>query len=162
MILNKQQELYRGRVTSKRLFTLFALKHLPSMVFWGVRVKSLDADQCTVTLPYNSRSKNPFRSIYFSALFGAGELSTGMMVQMLIQGNGKWSMLVVNAEGQFTKKAVGIIHLTCVQGQEIQNQLEVIKREGTGTFTLESIGVDEQGDEVGRYKFTWSLKYKGE
>lgn len=161
MSLTLDQQQYIDNITNAFKYGLFTLTSFPSMFFWGVKVKNLSETSCQTTIKYSHRSRNPFKSLYFSALFGAAELSTGIMVQMLLQGEGKWSMLVKSAQGQFTKKALGTIIFTCDQGELLSSHIDRIKREGQGTFILESIGINEDGLEIGRYNFEWTLKFKG-
>ncbi len=161
MALTVPQRKYISDITNWFKYRLFTFTKFPSMFFWGVRVVELNEDFAKTAIKYSHRSRNPFKSLYFSALFGAAELSTGIMVLMYIKGEGNWSMLVKSANGEFKKKALGTIVFTCTQGQFIQNQIKKIKEEGDGVFILESIGLNEEGIEIGRYSFEWTLKYKG-
>ncbi len=159
--MNKAQKKYVEKVKNPIAFKAYLWASLPSLAFWGAKIGAFDDNRCVVILKHNWRNKNPFRSIYFSALMGCAEISTGLLCQRYIQGE-KWSMLVVKCSSEFTKKAVGKIRFVCDQGLELKKRLSQIKKTGTGTFEMMSIGLDQKDEEVGRFYFTWSFKYKGE
>jgi hypothetical protein len=140
---------------------LFFLQKLPSCWFWGVKVKYCDIDRCEVTVPYNWRTKNPFRSIYFATLCGAGELSTGTLALIALHGRVPISMLITAIEANFTKKAVGLITFTCEEGAQIRALVDEAISTGEGReIKVLTIGCDEGGAEVCRMMFNWSFKAK--
>ncbi len=128
----------------------------------GLRVTTLTPEHAAVSIPYKYVNKNPFQSIYFACLSMAAELSTGVLCMMHVyQSSPAVSMLVVSMEASFTKKAVGRITFTCHNGQQIQQAVEQTKATGEGvTVVATSRGVDEAGDQVAEFRFTWSLKAK--
>lgn len=139
----------------------FTLLRLPSLAFWGVRVLALDAEQAQTVIRYGWRTQNPFRSLYFAALAGAAELSTGVLGLAIIQQQGQSvSMLITGVEGQFLKKATGRIVFTCQQGQAMAAVVErAIATGEPQTFQALSTGIQENtGQEVARFAFTWSFK----
>ena len=136
------------------------LAKLPSAVFWQFRIKELDAEKCLVTIPYMWRTQNPFKSIYFAAMAGAAELSTGALCQLAISGLGKYSMLVVDFRAEYFKKANQKITFTCTQGRELFTLLESLQPTDTGKLTMISSGKNQQGDEVAKFYVTWSFKRK--
>lgn len=142
--------------TNPILFRLYTLKSLPSLFFWGVKIEQLNRESCAVNIRQSWRTQNPFRSIYFSALNGAAELSTGMLVVANCPSK-EWSTLVVGMEASFTKKAVGKIIFSCVDGYMIQEKVKKAGPEGT-QMTLTSTGTDEAGDIVATMKVTWSVR----
>lgn len=153
---------FRRLVTSPVKFRLFLLAKLPMAYLAGLRVASLTPERAAVTIPYKYVNKNPFNSIYFACLSMAAELSTGALYMMHVyKSNPSVSMLVVNMEAGFTKKAVGKITFSCHDGLQIQQAVEQTKATGAGvTVVATSIGVDEAGDQVAEFRFTWSLKAK--
>ncbi|MBK8620602.1 MAG: DUF4442 domain-containing protein [Saprospiraceae bacterium] len=152
---------FTRKINNKWLFSLFTLSKLPSLWFWGIRVDSFSPLGCKIALKYSWFTKNPFQSIYFSALSGAAELSTGLLVQRLALAKGNVSMLVVKAECYFTKKATGNIVFFCQQGEEVETAFQSLVNSGDTTqLVLQSIGKNEAGDEVARFSFTWALKKK--
>lgn len=67
----------------------FIFFKLPSAFWCGVRAKSLDSDQCTVTVKHQWFNQNPFKSMYFAVQAMAAELSTGALVMYQIKKSGK-------------------------------------------------------------------------
>ncbi|GGF81584.1 DUF4442 domain-containing protein [Wenyingzhuangia marina] len=143
-------------------FNRFILYKLPSAYFCGVRLLDLKHDSAVAKVRFRWINQNPFKSIYFAVLAMAAELSTGTLVLKQTQESKlKFSTLVVGMNAQFLKKAVGEIRFTCADGAEIQQHIYTAMetREGVA-FTLKSTGVDESGDEVARFEFSWSIKIK--
>lgn len=141
---------------------LYFLQRLPSCWFWGVRIKEIAPGRCQVTIPYSWRTQNPFRSIYFAALAGAAELSTGALALIALHGRGRISMLITGLEGQFLKKADTLTTFTCEQGAAIQEAVQEAIDSGEGrTARILSVGRNEAGEEVCRFWLTWSFKVKG-
>ena len=140
---------------------LYFLQRLPSCWFWGVRIKEVAPGRCRVTIPYSWRTQNPFRSIYFAALAGAAELSTGALALIALHGRGRISMLITGLEGQFLKKADTLTTFTCEQGAAIQEAVQEAIDSGEGrTARILSVGRNEAGEEVCRFWLTWSFKVK--
>lgn len=79
-----------------------------------------------------------------------------------IKASGKRvSMLVVQNEAIFTKKAVGRIIFTCEQGRDVDHTLSLaMTTEEASTVWLTASGIDEAGDQVAVFKFKWSVKLK--
>lgn len=156
-----KKSLYISRITNSLTFSLGMLKHLPSLFFWGIKVHSLDEKCSEVRIKHRWSNKNPFGSIYFSALTGAAELSTGVLVQLHIQDDNSYSMLVVASSAQFLKKAKGTVKFTCTQGDMVKNAIASLTDSApTTSFVLESTANDESGTIVGTFSYTWSVKKK--
>lgn len=151
---------YQKKMANPLYFWFVMLMKLPSAVFWGFRIKELNVEKCVVTIPYSWRTQNPFNSIYFAAMAGAGELSTGALCQLVINGLGKYAMLVVDFRAEYFKKANQKITFTCEQGHELFNLLESLQPKDTGKMTMISSGKNPQGEEVARFYVTWSFKRK--
>ncbi len=150
-----------SRYKNPILFKFYVWKNLPSLAFWGVKIKSIEADHCSILVPYRWTSQNPFRSIYFSALAGTAELSTGALVQCYLSGRGKWSMLVIHFEMDFVKKAKTTTVFTCNEGYKIQEYIEKAEATGEGqSFDLRTSGFDKDGIKVAKAKITWTIKKK--
>ena len=120
----------------------------------------LDSQKCHVSIPYFWRSQNPFKSIYFAALAGAAELSTGALCQLALAGKGSFSMLVVDFRAEYSKKANTKILFTCEQGAELFSLIDTLKPGETNQLTMLSIGKNKAGEEVARFFITWSFKRK--
>ncbi len=141
---------------------LLLLTQLPSAFFTGVRLKSLEDKKAVTTVKYQWINQNPFKSMYFAVQCMASELSTGVLVLKKIQDSDKKiSMLVTEQHSTFSKKARGRIYFTCDDGYKINKVIQdAINTGECQTIELTSIGVDEQGDEVSRFIYQWSLKLK--
>ncbi|MEP1087296.1 DUF4442 domain-containing protein [Algoriphagus sp.] len=151
---------YQKKMSNPLYFWFGMLVKLPSAIFWKFRIKELDADKCVVTIPFTWRTQNPFNSIYFAAMAGAAELSTGALCQLAISGLGKYSMLVVDFRAEYFKKANQTITFTCDQGQELIELLEPLSPDDTAKLRMISSGKNPQGEEVARFYVTWSFKRK--
>lgn len=160
-MLNQAQEKYIKSITNGWVSFFYMLHRLPSIAFWGVRVKNLDGQESMITIKHKWANQNPFGSIYFSALSGAAELSTGVLVQLHLQGRPTHSMLVVQSESNFFKKAKGLIKFECKEGAKVFNLIENLKTSGeSGELILISTATDENGVTVGSFNFKWAIKRK--
>ncbi len=141
----------------------FLFLKLPSAFWCGVRVKSISEHQCVSTVKHRWFNQNPFKSMYFAVQAMAAELTTGALVMIQIKKSGKSiSMLVSNNNGNFTKKATGIITFTCNDGHMVENAIQKAIESGEGqVIWMKSVGVDEKGDQVSEFNFEWSIKIKG-
>lgn len=141
---------------------LFLLKKLPAAFFSGVRIQTTTAEACTVTVPFNWFTQNPFRSTYFACLSMAAEMSTGVLAMAAVYGRRpSVSMLITGMQSQFHKKAIRKTSFTCNSGTLVQETVE--KAIATGlpqTVTLYSRGVDAAGVLIAEFWFTWSFKPK--
>lgn len=154
------------RLSNPVLQRLYMLAKLPSIWFMGARVQELTPERSSIRLPYAWRSQNPFRSTYFAAQAAAAEISTGFLVATLMQGQGKFSMLVTHMEADFHKKATDTLIFTCNEREIIIEALEQSKATGEGqAFTLHTKGVqtlkDGSKQVASSFAFEWSIKYKG-
>ncbi|HRZ31163.1 MAG TPA: DUF4442 domain-containing protein, partial [Flavobacterium sp.] len=128
----------------------FLFLKLPSAFWCGVRVKSIETNQCVVTVKYRWINQNPFNSMYFAVQAMAAELTTGALVMFQIKKSGqKISMLVANNKGNFSKKATGRITFVCKDGNLIEEAIKKTIETGEGqTFWMKSIGTNEKGEQV--------------
>ena len=148
-------------LTKAKVNTFLAFK-LPSAFLCGVRVKSINEQQCVVSVKHRWINQNPFNSMYFAVQAMAAELSTGALVLSQIQNSGKkTSMLVANSKSNFTKKATGRISFTCNDGLLIENAIQQAVATGEGqTVWMKSVGIDQKGDQVSEMDFEWSVRVK--
>ena len=153
---------FKRLVASPAKFRLFMLARLPMAYMADLRVTALTDERATVTIPYKYLNKNPFNSIYFACLSMAAELSTGALCMMhTYKADPTVSMLVVHMDADFSKKAAGKITFMCEDGLRIKEAAEQTKATGEGvTVIATSIGMDEKGEQVAEFRFTWSLKAK--
>lgn len=142
-------------------FRLYQWRRLPSLAFWRVRVGKCTPDEAAVTIRYRWRTQNPFRSIYFAALCGAAELSTGLLALIAIEERAAVSMLVTGVEGEFVKKAKDSATFVCKAGPQIREIVQKAIDTGEGqTVKVETEGRNEAGELVCRFYFTWSFKVR--
>ncbi|MCB0609857.1 MAG: DUF4442 domain-containing protein [Lewinellaceae bacterium] len=140
---------------------LYYFRHLPSLVFWGVRIRSVNPEGASVTIPFSWRTQNPFKSTYFAALCGAAELSTGVLALLAMEGQGPISMLVVSLEADFVKKAVTRTTFTCNDGEAFRETIQKAITTGEAqVFTAVAEGVQTTGEKVAEVRITWSFKVK--
>ena len=158
--LNSEALNYQGKMTSPIVFWFAMLTKLPSAIFWKLRIKHISEQKCEVSIPYFWRSQNPFKSIYFAAMAGAAELSTGALCQLALAGKGKFSMLVVDFRAEYFKKANEKIIFTCNQGNELFELIDGMDINGTGQLMMISSGKNPAGEEVAKFYVTWSFKRK--
>lgn len=138
---------------------LYLIRQLPTLVFWGVKIRSVTESEASVTLPFGWRSQNPFRSIYFAAQCGAAEISTGLLAMTHLHGRGRVSMLITKVEAEFVKKAASLTTFTCTDGDLIREAVEKAVATGEGqTVRVLSTGVQATGEIVAHVHFTWSFK----
>ncbi len=136
----------------------FFLLKLPMAFLAGLRISKLQNEECVVRVKYNYLTKNPFKSMYFACQAMAAELSSGMLCFKATEGQ-NMALLVVGMEAKYTKKAVGTINFTCSDGPQIQATVQKALESGKGeAVTVKSVGVDEAGDAVAEFQFTWSFK----
>jgi len=147
-----------SKLTSGFWRNLYYLRHIPSLWFWNVAVVRIDQHQSEVAIKHCWSNKNPFKSIYFSALAGSAELSTGLLALMACQQSNT-SMLVTGMEARFFKKATGKIVFKCLDGDLINSTVQNAVASGEGQeVIIESSGYNAQGALVAHFKFTWSFK----
>ena len=141
---------------------LYLLANLPAAFFARLRIKSADANQCTVTVPYRWSTRNPFRSTYFACLSMAAEMSTGILAMAgVYKSNPAVSMLVTGLEAGFTKKATGSTSFQCLDGKAISEAIERAKITGEAqAIKARSLGINAQGETVAEFFITWSFKVK--
>ena len=156
-----QAAAFRRQVLSPMKLRLFMARKLPMAWLAGLRLTRLTPEAATVTVRFKHLTQNPFRSIYFACLAMAAELASGMQAMMHVQGGSPVSMLVVKLEGDFTKKAVGLITFTCPDGPAIAQAVAESRATGEGrTVECTSTGVDEAGDVVAVFRLIWSFRAK--
>lgn len=160
--MNLQFNKFQKLITNPIKYKLFMLTKLPMGFLSGLKIVELNEHKASVAVRFKWVNQNPFRSIYFAVLSMAAELSTGVLAFGNIY-NRKLavSMLVSKVEGEFFKKAIGKIIFTCNDGLMIANAIEQTIATGEGIVVVCSTnGINEQGEVVATFKFTWSFKSK--
>ena len=156
-----QAAAFRRQVLTPAKMKLFMVQKLPMAWLAGLRLTQLTPEMATVTIRYKYLTQNPFRSLYFACLAMAGEMASGIQGMMHVQAGGPVSMLVTGIQGDFTKKAVGLITFTCPDGARIAQAVAESRATGEGrTLICTSTGRDEAGDVVAVFHLTWSFRAK--
>lgn len=135
---------------------------MPIALIAGLQVRELSKEKSIVSVPFKWFSQNPFKSVYFATQAMAAEMSTGVLGLMAIQGTPKKvSMLVLNIEGNFIKKATERIYFSCESGNEIFAAVDHAILSGEGvTVKTKSIGKLKNGTIVSEFSVIWSFKSK--
>ena len=159
--LTARQQLLAKRMLSFVPFAFFKLVKLPSLSLWGISIRSLNAESCTLTMPYGWRTQNPFNSVYFAAQSGAAELSTGALALLHLEGKGRISMLVTQFDSKYYKKASDNLTFVCESGREIATAIEQSIASGEGK-TVVAHAKAYLPDQVLASEFwvTWSFRVK--
>ena len=149
------------KLTARKI-NIFNLVNLPAAYFTGVRTKSIDDESCTVTVKHRWVNQNPFKSMFWAVQGMAAELTTGALVLMKIrEREKKISMLVLNNNATFTKKATGKITFICNDGKLVDEAIKRSIETGEGqTVWMKAIGTNIEGIEVSTFNFEWTLKVK--
>ncbi len=160
--MNPAFNAFQQQITHPIKFRLFLLQRLPSALFAGLRIKSLDDKHAVVTVTYKWFNQNPFKSMYFAVQSMAAEMSTGLLASgQVFKRNPPVSMLVVGLEAKFVKKAVDTVSFTCFDGDAIDEAIESSIKTGEGkTMQCHSIGTNLAGEVVSEFWITWSFKAK--
>jgi hypothetical protein len=143
-------------------FNTFTFFTLPSAWWCGVRVKYIDNKKAVTTVTHRWVNQNPFKSMFWAVQGMAAELSTGAMVINQIKDSGKKiSMLVLNNNANFSKKATGKITFTCEDGHLIEDAIKKTIETGEGqTIWMKSVGVNTDGVVVSTFNFEWTIRIK--
>ena len=153
---------FLGMVRKPFKFNLYMLTHLPAAYFSGVRVRDIDMDKASVSVPFTWFSKNPFRSTYFACLAMAAEMSTGLLAMLHnYKHQPPVSMLVIKLEAEYHKKATGLTTFTSRDGDAIRHAIEeAVATHDPVTCQAKSIGTNEKGEVVAEFRVTWSFRVK--
>lgn len=160
--MNPKGHEFESIVRNSFKLRLFLLRSLPMAWLAGLRVIHLTDSECSVRFRYKYWVKNPFKSVYFAVLAMAAELSTGVLaMREVYKRKPGVSMLVVGLEAEFMKKAIGHITFTCPCGESFRERVQLAIESGEPqTVCCHSIGTDESGEEVAKFKLMWSFKTK--
>ena len=147
---------------TKRSIRYFTLLKLPLAYFSGFRITTIDADRVEASVKLKWINQNPFRSMFWAVQGMAAELTTGVLLMREINAQkSSVSMLLVETKASFSKKAKGKIVFSCDESKSAKDLIEKAISTGDGQLHwFTSIGKDENGDEVSRFQFHWSVKSK--
>lgn len=143
-------------------FKQFISQQIPIAWIAGVRLAHYETHKAQTYVELDFFNQNPFQSMFWAVQGMAAEFAGGLMLLTKTQQTGQAiATLIVGIETVFTKKAIGKIVFTCDQGKLIEEKIqEAIETKMGVLLPLSSIGIDEAGDEVAKFLFTWSIKAK--
>lgn len=161
--LTQKQKQLKLQVTSRLKFGIYLLSNLPMGFIAGLRIRSLDADQCVTSIPFNWLTKNPFKSTYFAVQSMAAELSTATPCLLAITGKKpSVAFIIVDLKANFHKKAVDTVFFTCTDGALAFDAVDKAIATGESqTATFKTVGKMKDGTIVSEFEFTWSFKQRG-
>lgn len=160
--MSNQRPKFQKLVNSRFLFRLYLLKSLPLAFIAGIKVETLN-DECSITTAKHKWiTQNPFRSMYFACLGMAAEMSTGLLILAEIyESKPAVSMLIISNQANYHKKAVGKIRFICEDGKFVAEMVEKAKQSGESfVMDLRSVALNESGEKVAEFVFSWSIKAK--
>lgn len=143
-------------------FRFFLWRNLPAAYFSGLKLRFADEQKCMVSVPYKWFTRNPFRSTYFACMSMAAEMSTGILAMAQVyRRRPEISMLVIEVEGKFYKKATDRTLFICEEGRLISEMVDaaVITGESQKIKVLSS-GYNRKNELVAGFWITWSFKLR--
>lgn len=160
--LTPYQERFRKKMLNPVLFWLFTFRQVPAGWLAGMRLKSLNAEQATATVPFKWLNKNPFRSIYFAVQSMAAELSTASIALLATTGHQPGvATIIIDLKAEFPKRATGRTTFTCQEGHLIFAAVQKAIDTGEAqTATVKTVGKMSDGTIVSVFYFTWSFKQR--
>ena len=149
---------------TKESIRYFTLLKLPLVYFSGIRITNIKADGVEASVKLKWINQNPFRSMFWAVQGMAAELTSGVLLMREIETRkSSVSMLLIETKASFSKKAKGKIRFSCGETKEAKDLIDKAISSGDGhRHWFTSIGIDEDGDEVSRFQFHWSVKSKSQ
>ena len=153
---------YLKKVNNRFLYSLFLIQKLPIAWISGLKVANVTEDTAKVNIKFKYLNKNPFKSMYFACQAMAAEMSTGLLALGYLDAQPeKVSMLVLDLNCSFTKKAIGTIQFVCEDGAKVKACIDEAVETGKGIVcVMQSKGFNEAGDCVSTFNITWTFKKK--
>ena len=153
---------YLKKVNNRFLYSLFLIQKLPIAWISGLKVVGVTKDIAKVNIKFKYLNKNPFKSMYFACQAMAAEMSTGLLALGCLDAQPeKVSMLVLDLNCSFTKKAIGTIQFVCEDGAKVKACIDEAVETGKGVVcVMQSKGFNEAGDCVSTFNITWTFKKK--
>src|SRR5262245_11607986 len=139
---------------------MYLIAKLPLAACAGLKLKRLDEDGCTVSLPGGWRTQNPFRSTYFAAQMMAAEMSTGAPAMVLVEGApASVALILREVRAVFTKKIVGTSLYTFADVAGLRAAVERAAAQDDETrHTARVTGTLLDGTPASEFEVTWSFK----
>jgi hypothetical protein len=158
--MNEIQKKYCKKMTNWFMFKLFGLGKLPLSVLTGFKIIELNESKCVTSVKYKWLNKNPFRSTFWAVLGMAAELSSGAYALLATQGKGESvAVILISTKAEFLKKATGTNTFTCTDWTKLETAANrAIESNEPQTVLCETVGIDDKGEPIARFEFTWSFK----
>lgn len=156
---NHQNE-FRQVMSSPFKFRIALFKMLPLASIVGIKLKQLDEEKCTLSVPYKWMNKNPFGTTYWAVMGMVSEMASGLLLLMYTHKvKPSVSTFVVGCEAKFHKRATGITTFTCDQGLEMAKLVE----EACNDYQAKELrcianGYNEADELVAEFVFVWGIK----
>jgi hypothetical protein len=146
--------------SNKFKFRMVLKKILPMGYLSKMYVSEITEDKCSVSVPFNKRNSNPFKSTFWAVQGMAAEMSSGALLTMYTHKQQESiAMLVMGMDAKFVKKATNVTAFECVDGQKIKEAiLETIATREPRLIDCKMVGKNERGEDVSHFTFTWSVK----
>ena len=153
---------YLKKVNNRFLYSLFLIQKLPIAWISGLKVAGVTKDTAKVNIKFKYLNQNPFKSMYFACQAMAAEMSTGLLALGYLDAQAEEvSMLVLDLNCSFTKKAIGTIQFVCEDGAKVKACIDEAVETGKGVVcVMQSKGFNEAGDCVSTFNITWTFKKK--
>lgn len=160
MSFNEKSESARRRWLNPWTFRWHLFTTLPLAACAGLKLRRLEEDGCTVSLPGGWRTQNPFRSTYFAAQMMAAEMSTGAPALVLVAGApASVALILRDVRAVFTKKIVGESLYTFSDIPGLRDAVERAAGQAEETrYTAHVIGALRDGTPASEFEVTWSFK----
>ncbi|MBT5115352.1 MAG: DUF4442 domain-containing protein [Candidatus Marinimicrobia bacterium] len=158
--MNETQKNTCKKMTNWFWFKLYALGKLPLPLFTGIKITELNEEKCVTSVKYKWLNKNPFRSTYWAVLGMAAELSSGAYALLATQGKSESvAVILVSTKAEFLKKATGTSTFTCMDWTKLETVANrAIESNEPQIVLCETVGIDDKGEPIARFEFTWSFK----
>jgi hypothetical protein len=163
VIFNEKSDRLRRRLLNPWPFRGYLWTRLPLAACAGLKLRRLEADGCTVSLPGGWRTQNPFRSTYFAAQLMAAEMSNGVPALVLVEGApASVALILREVRAVFTKKIVGTSLYTFADVAGLRDAIERAAAQPDETrFTARVVGTMLDGTPASEFEVTWSFKRRG-
>lgn len=150
--------------TNRFKFKWILFRKVPMAFLSGLKIVELTEEGCSVTVPYKSLNKNPFRSTYWAVLGMAAEMSTAaLLIMYTFRQKPPMATLIVSCKADFIKKATDVTTFICNDGLKIKQAIiKTIETEEPQLVECLASGQNEQNEDVAHFVFTWSLKVRSE
>jgi hypothetical protein len=157
---NEKSDAARRRLLRPWTFRMYLLAKVPLAVCAGLKLRRLEEDGCTVSLPGGWRTQNPFRSTYFAAQMMAAEMSTGAPAMVLVEGApASVALILRELRAVFTKKVVGTSLYTFADIAGLRDAVERAAAQPDETrYTARVVGTTADGTPASEFEVTWSFK----